>query len=748
MDNKFAGFQSVFFRGKVRLVMVAGCLVVVFIFYMGAVSYHNYKKGLIAAEQDELLMMAETIGKSLVNYIGQELDSLDLYCSAMESALPKENQGQIEEMACRYLEEKKGLYRAAMWIDGNGKEVLLYGEMDFSADMMSKGGRAVIAGKSLMEDGGYQLYLTRKMDLEDSVIYLVFGMDLDKVYQKIVAPVRIGKGGYSVVKDSSLSIIMHHAPGQIGMDAVYDRGERYPDLDLEDLFEWIEMQREQPKGVGMIHSYVWDDPGLPPVERIVAYTTVQLPGEQWIVNSTIPYQEIEAPLGRMLWRLMGICIVFVGAVIAWTVTVTRSLVRARVQKKEIRYLREINEGMELLRHKEEEIQHYQRVQSIGQMSSQIAHEFNNYLTPVIIYAELLEAGGTLGEEDQKLIHGILKSANQAAGLSRKLLDFSRQDTSVVLGQVNLTEDVADALVMIRQLAPLKITVNSYIDGQALWTMGRKDMVKHILMNLCNNAFYAMEEKGGTLTVSLSEAGQKERGIGISVAGFQDILDGGWIVLSVRDTGCGINKETLDKLFEPFYTTKRSGKGTGLGLSVVKNIITAVGGSIRIDTKEGEGTGFYLFFPCIADGGADPFISKGTGHGGAGSTGIHKVLVVDDDPELLKSLQAMLESAGYPFEVFSHPAAVIAKIQNNPHYCSAILTDYSMPSMNGTELCGLVRKLNPQIRLVLMSGTEEPDFEWYLKNRFIDAFILKSDLAKDGAGVLEQPPGGVVGRAKI
>lgn len=278
MDNKFAGFQSVFFRGKVRLVMVAGCLVVVFIFYMGAVSYHNYKKGLIAAEQDELLMMAETIGKSLVNYIGQELDSLDLYCSAMESALPKENQGQIEEMACRYLEEKKGLYRAAMWIDGNGKEVLLYGEMDFSADMMSKGGRAVIAGKSLMEDGGYQLYLTRKMDLEDSVIYLVFGMDLDKVYQKIVAPVRIGKGGYSVVKDSSLSIIMHHAPGQIGMDAVYDRGERYPDLDLEDLFEWIEMQREQPKGVGMIHSYVWDDPGLPPVERIVAYTTVQLPG--------------------------------------------------------------------------------------------------------------------------------------------------------------------------------------------------------------------------------------------------------------------------------------------------------------------------------------------------------------------------------------------------------------------------------------------------------------------------------------
>ncbi len=773
-------------KSRIQLLLIAGYLAAAAaIVYVGAISYNRYKKDLIAAEQKELLMIAETIGKSLVNYIEQELNGLDLYCRMMESDSRKADRKYLEEHTRIYLEKKGDLYTAAASVDDEGQITKLYGRMNLSADgldgSISRGGAdslgnsgnkfflesresengadgqesAFICGKSITGDGGYQLYLARKFCGGDNCCYLVYAMDLNEIYQKIVAPVRIGEGGYSVVKDSSLSIIMHHASNQIGMDAVFDRGEKYPQLDLRDLTAWVEYQRRQPEGVGMIHSYVWDDPDLAPEDRVVAYTTIELPGETWIVNSTIPYNEIEGPLRLMLQRLIGICLVFIGFLSLFIIIITRNLVWAQSQKKEINYLREINAGMELLRHKEEEIQHYQRVQTIGQMSSQIAHEFNNYLTPVMVYAELLEGDASLGEENQKLIQGILKSTNQAANLSRKLLDFSRQETSVLLTAICITEDVKAAMQMIRQLAPQKISVEEEITSQNFYIQGRKGMIGHILMNLCNNAFHAMEKEGGRLTVYLALADGQDFAAGVPVRGSNDFSGENWIILSVKDSGCGMDEEVLEKIFEPFYTTKGKGKGTGLGLSVIHNIVSATGGRIRVATKPGEGSCFSLFFPELPeekrkesrehrenkeklDGEKekpDGEKEKSDGEKDGGSTGAKtkpnssRMVIVDDDPEMLQSLGAMAKALGYPCEIFQHPAAVIAKIQKHPDSCDLILTDYSMPCMNGVELCEIVRKLNPQIRLILMSGTEDVRFSWYLKNAFIDEFILKSELAK-------------------
>lgn len=706
------------------------------IIYMGVVSYNRYKKDLIAAEQKELLMIAETIGVSLVNYIEQELNGLDLFCRMMENDSRELDEACLEENIRIFLTKKEELYTAAARVDPNGQITALYGTMDFSGDMPDPWDGAVICGKGITKDGGYQLYLAKTFDQETGGGSLIYALDLDEIYQKIVAPVRIGEGGYSVVKDSDLSIIMHHAPNQIGMDAVYDREEQYPQLDLNDLSAWVELQRTQPEGVGIIHSYVWDDPALAPIQRVVAYTTIELPGETWIVNSTIPYKEIESPLQLMLQRLIGICLVFIGFLSFSIIFITRNLMWSRSQKKEINYLREINAGMELLRHKEEELQHYQRVQTIGQMSSQIAHEFNNYLTPVMVYAELLESDEHLGEENRNLVQGILKSTNQAADLSRKLLDFSRQETSVILTAISLTEDVKSALQIIRQLAPQKISVEEDLTSQTLYIRGRKGMIGHILMNLCNNAFHAMEEDGGKLTVRLALAEPQDRSEGVLICGSEDFSEGSWIVLSVKDTGCGMEEESLEKIFEPFYTTKGQGKGTGLGLSVIHNIVSITGGKIRVATKPGEGSCFTLFFPALPEEKREENTKEAAGKTGKDKPDIRRVVVVDDDPDILRSLGAMARSLGCRCETFQHPAAVISKIQKHPDYCDLIITDYSMPYMNGVELCELVRKLNPCIYLVLMSGGEDIRFSWYLKNAFIDELILKPELAKRFPKVLE------------
>lgn len=687
------------------------CLAVsVIIIYSGIWSYRQYRQELIETEQKQLLTMAETVGTSLVNFVEQELDNLELYFSALEMQPQTEGIRGIERAAEQFFDSGNGLYDAVSCYDSQGRLVVGKGFMNYSYRGVSDAREASICGKRLTGEH-YEMFLSKKFVCGGELYTVLYAMNLNKIYERIVQPVKIGKGGYSTVKDSDLSIIMHHAPGQIGMDAVYDRSKRYPQLDLSDLFRWIHTQQEQPEGVDVINTYKWDDPELAPEKRIVAYTSIRLPGETWIVNSTLPFKELNGPLNRMLLRLMGISGMFFVVAVAFVSVMTRTLVRSEGQRREIEYLRQINDGMELLCRKEEEIQHYQRVQSIGQMSSHIAHEFNNYLTPVMLYGELLEHDETLGEENREFVKGILNAAGQAADLSRRLLDFSRQDSGAVLTVINLTEEVRAAVRMVRQLTPENITFSAELEEAEVHVRGKAGMAEHILMNLCSNAYHAMEDTGGTLTVRFSRAEKTENRA----------------VLSVSDTGCGISRQALEQIFEPFYTTKRSGKGTGLGLSVIHNLMVAVGGEIEVDSEPGKGSTFKLYFPV-----EDAVLENGSEERGAGSG---HVIVVDDDLELLKSLEALFKQREQRAEFCSHPAAVLARLQNNKNCCDIILTDYSMPSMNGLEFAAVVRRLNPAIRLVLMSGAYEPQFDWYLKNRFIDAFVLKSDLAKKLDSVL-------------
>lgn len=679
------------------------------ILYCGAWSYSQYRRELIKTEQEQLLAMARTVGTSLVNFVEQELDNLELYFTSLELQGQDREAGGIRQAAEVFFESGDGLYDAVACYGPDGGLVFQLGPMDYGYRWAAGGKRAAICGKRLVGDH-YEMFISKKFVWGGELYTVIYAMDLNEIYVRIVEPVKIGEGGYSIVKDKDLSIIMHHAPGQIGMDAVYDRGKRYPQLDLTDLSRWIQAQQVEPEGVDVINSYLWDDPGLAEEKRIVAYTSIRLPGETWIVNSTLPFRELDGPLNRMFLRLMGISGVYLAAVAIFVFVMTRSFVRTEGQKREIDYLRQINDGMELLCRKEEEIQHYQRVQSIGQMSSHIAHEFNNYLTPVMLYGEILEGDGSIGEENRELVKGILNAAAQAADLSRKLLDFGRQDSGSVLSPINLTEEVQAAVNMVRQLTPQEIEFSSEIDGQDIYVMGKAGMAEHILMNLSNNAYHAMEGSGGRLTVRFG------RTPGAAEA-----------ELSVSDTGCGIGPDKVDKIFEPFFTTKRSGKGTGLGLSVIRNLMVSVGGRIQVESAPGEGATFWLYFPEVKAPEAD-----GSG-GKAAKCG--RVAVVDDEPEMLKALEAALKRKNRKAECFTHPAVVLSRLQKHRDYFDLIITDYSMPSMDGLEFAAVVRRLNPDIRLVLMSGKEEEQFSWYLKNRFIDAFILKSDLAKKLDSVL-------------
>ena len=665
-------------------------------------SYLYVRNRQIQMEQGQLLTMARTIGTGLYSYLDQELEKLDLFFGHLTlEKVP--SKASLKEMADTFVADSRGLYRGFVLVKEG--EVLSQ-EGDFSLEHVKAASAcedaASILTKYQADTGWYEMVVGRTVPSGEGSFSLLLAMDLNRVYEKIVSPVHIGEGGYSVVKDENLAIIMHHAKSQIGMDALYDREERYPQLDLRSLKQWLERQEREEEGVGILDSYIWDDPKLSPVRRLVAYTTIDIHGERWIVNSTLPISELSGPLGQMM-ALMGGWTLLYGVLLGLLlVAFTRSAARQKALGKEISYLKEINEGLELISRKNEEIRHYQRVQSLGLMSSHIAHEFNNYLTPVMVYGEILEGDSSIGEENQEMLREMLRSVEQAATLSRDLLDFSRMDTGGEHKPINLTEEVREALLVVRQLIPKKIFFKEEASEESAWLLGREGMAQHILMNLCKNAFQALEDAPvKELSVSY-EVGEEKA------------------CLVVSDTGCGIGEENLRSIFEPFYTTKGSRQGTGLGLSVVRNIVEGVGGSIEVKSEKGKGTSFSLTFPVSLS--PEGLQDRGFKEGG-------RILCLRPSSNALSSWEGWIHSLPGSVEYCEEESTVVARLQEEKRWEMLVVPE-QLKEMSGIELAQIVRRFQPQIRIVLLAQRESEHLLWYVNNRVIDEICLPKEEEKD------------------
>ena len=723
--------------------------------------YQNYRHQAISMEESQLLTIAGIVSDNLDSYLEQKIHQIDLIYR--DEGMPEDwvRENGLTERTNFFLKENGNLYnwvtvtapdgsvtryapgqsmmvtkigrgKATDQTDGRSDEAQPACASDASANVIEQSGHptaggsigtpdvdskstegseanadnehpARITGKKISPvTGWYELYIRKEIDTKEGLYNLCFAMNLEALYKNSVAKVKIGKNGYSVVKDQNLYIIMHHAKDQIGLDALFDRERLYPELDYSSMHAWLEKQANEDSGTGVIDTYDWADETHPRLQRVVAFRAIYIQGERWIVNSTLPVTELSAPLDDMMMTMIGIVFVYITLLGIIVVFVLQSHFQAAATEKEITYLKEINRGMETVARKNEEIRHYQRIQSLGMMSSHIAHEFNNYLTPVMIYAELLENDESISPENKEMIHEMLVSVDRASDLSKQLLAFARQDTGVRLERLNFTEEVHHAADIVGQLAPAAITVHTAITEESLYILGRKGMAEHILMNLCKNAFQAMEKT-------------ERKELAIELTGGHEKL-----VLRVRDTGCGISEDAQQKIFEPFYTTKGSRHGTGLGLSVVRNILGSIGGTIRVESTLGEGTCFIMEIPLCEEGDADsPKRLKP----------ISRIAFVVRE-ERQKTWKAVVRSSEKTIDFYGHPAALIDRIQKTPAAYELVIAEYTLPTMNGIELCEVIRRLNPEIRLILLVKQGGADYEWYLNNGMIDRFILTSEFEKE------------------
>jgi two-component system, sensor histidine kinase and response regulator len=336
----------------------------------------------------------------------------------------------------------------------------------------------------------------------------------------------------------------------------------------------------------------------------------------------------------------------------------------------------------------------QKMEAVGTLAGGIAHDFNNILTGIFGNTQLAVMNLPPTHPVQEDLRQVMQASQRARDLVRQILTFSRQQVQQRV-PVQLHTIVEEALNLLRPSLPATIEIRLQLLATSPFVLADATQLHQVLMNLATNAAHAMEKTGGQLdlrqdVIVVDEAAVRRR---------PQLRCGRFVHLTVSDTGCGMDAATINRIFEPFFTTKAPGKGTGLGLSVVLGIVQQHDGFLLVDSAPGQGTAFQIFLPiCTTTANASASIAAELPRG----QGQH-IIVVDDEEMVIRVATGMLERLGYRVSGFIEPAEALSAIQQNPSGCALMITDLTMPKMTGTALAEKIRRLCPDLSILLCTG---------------------------------------------
>lgn len=381
-----------------------------------------------------------------------------------------------------------------------------------------------------------------------------------------------------------------------------------------------------------------------------------------------------------------------------TLHVNSSLIEKREERKYlINICRDITEQRTL----DEATYRAHKMDAIGRIAGGVAHEFNNILTIILGMATFVKTKIPKKSSARENVNHIIDASNRAVELVKQLLLFSgRKEFHPQNVRVELL--VEKALKIVRSTLPPLVQLDTAIESECGHVFADPASINYVLLNLCTNAIEAMRDHPGTLFVAVYQAGiqEKDRAKSIQAPG------GNYVVLSVSDTGCGMDAATIKKIFEPFFTTKDIGEGPGLGLSVIHGIVQGFGGFIEVESQPGEGSCFSVYIPQLHGAEAHLPVDVQENHGGdAVVDGGKCVLVVDDEPVILELYQYQVEACGYQVVLVQDGEEALKHFREHPDRFDLLITDYFMPTMNGDELSRRVLEIRPDLPIVMISGQE-------------------------------------------
>ncbi|MDH3241516.1 MAG: PAS domain-containing protein [Alphaproteobacteria bacterium] len=378
----------------------------------------------------------------------------------------------------------------------------------------------------------------------------------------------------------------------------------------------------------------------------------------------------------------------------------------------------------------------QKLQAVGQLAGGIAHDFNNLLTVMIGFCDLILQRHRPGDQTFADIMQIKQNANRAANLVRQLLAFSRQQT-LQPTVINITDVLAELSNLLSRLLGVNITLD-VIHGRDL-NLVKVDQVQfeQVIINLAVNARDAMKAGGGTLTITTANADiERPQRLGSDV-----MPPGRYVSISVADTGTGIARVHLERIFDPFFSTKEVGAGTGLGLSTVYGIVSQTGGFVKVDSVEGQGTTFTIYLPVYEpteeEAAAEQASAAEAAAPARDTSGVGTVLLVEDeDPVRLFGARA-LRNKGYQVLEAKNGDAAIAVLEDSEEPIDLVISDVVMPELDGPGLVREVRKRYPSMKVIFISGYAEDEFREQLERESDIHFLPKPFSLEQLAGKVKE-----------
>ncbi|MBF0301583.1 MAG: response regulator, partial [Desulfamplus sp.] len=398
-----------------------------------------------------------------------------------------------------------------------------------------------------------------------------------------------------------------------------------------------------------------------------------------------------------------------------------------------------------MRRLESQLNHAQKMEAIGIMAGGIAHDFNNILFPIIGAAEMLAEDSTEGSTQKLFISEILKAGYRAKELVKQILTFSRQ-ADQEMTPLSIQPILKEIIKLARSMLPSTIKINQYIPKNCCMVNADPTQVHQVFMNLIINAFHAMENTDGTLTIKLSESenppvyidnyeiAQSKSDIRIDDIVKNTTFDnpkfesasGKYLCIEVSDTGVGMDKATLQRIFEPYFTTKELGKGTGLGLAVVHGIVKRCKGDIVVTSELGKGTSFKIYLPGVEQTTFDTIESSTLKK----ATGSETILVVDDEPVVAKMFGQILKRAGYKVFIEIDSLDALENFREKPDMYDLVITDLTMPGITGEKLCAALKIAKPNIPVILCTGFSGKAADLEKNNFGIDRVVMKPIISND------------------
>ena len=388
----------------------------------------------------------------------------------------------------------------------------------------------------------------------------------------------------------------------------------------------------------------------------------------------------------------------------------------------------IIEGMRAEEEREKlnaQLQQARKMEAIGTLAGGIAHDFNNILGAILGYAEMAYEDSLSGEVNPSDLDQVLQAGNRAKDLVKQILAFSRQAETLRI-PLRPAALVKESVKLLRSSIPSTIDIRQDIDAEADLVLADPTQVHQIVINLCTNAYHAMEETGGTLSLALKNKALT----GQDLVTVPHVLPGDFVQLSVRDTGHGIAPEIRERIFEPYFTTKETGKGTGMGLAIVHGIVQSCGGFITCNSEIGAGMVFEIYLPAVFEK-TVPEVREVD----LPLVGTERILFVDDEEMLAEMGRTILERLGYTVEIRTSSLEALATFQNQPEAFDLVITDQTMPGMTGFDMGRRMLQIRPGLPIILCTGYSSLVSVEKARAAGIKGFALKPLARKDIATLI-------------